>query len=215
MLKRSFSLVLLMLLMGVVVSLAAQEPSQGAVSPLTGVRNDLHGLLDDVSTGEPSSADSVGGLPPSPADSVGTLGNVGNDVSLGGPFTLYQTYAKYSNTPVVVGSGYRAVDDGTTFTCPESSCLVEFDEFVQISGAQPGESGWSICAAVDGNYVNTPNCPSLGSPYPPESDYIYTVGSFIQFATVSSGAHTLQTFVYSQYGLTKDIWSLVYRIYTP
>jgi hypothetical protein len=32
---------------------------------------------------------------------------------------------------------------------------------------------------------------------------------------VSSGAHMLQTTVYSPDGLTVDTWSLVYRLYNP
>lgn len=172
MLKKSFSIIVLMLSIGAVVSLRAQEVAQRNISPLN---------------------------------------TVGNDTSLGGPFMLYATYAKYSNTPVVVGSGYRPLDYGTTFTCPGSSCLVEFDEFVQINGTQPGDGTWSICAEVDGNLVTTPSCPSQGQP----SYTTYTVGSFTQFAAVSSGTHLLQTFVYSPSGLTEDTWSLVYRIYNP
>jgi hypothetical protein len=185
MLKKIFSLVLLMSLMGTVVSLGAQELAQSPASPLTAVGND---------------SESQGGI----------------NVSTGGAHTLYATYAKYSNTPVIVGAGFQPVDDGTTFTCPGpgGSCLVEFDQYVQIGDSATGNR-WAICSELDGVSVSTPGCAYQGYTHI-AGQYLYQVGSFVQFAVnVPPGTHTLQTFVYSDHGLTKGLWSLIYRVYKP
>jgi len=183
MLKKTFSLVLLMLLMGTVASLEAQELTQNGSNP---------GQVQQSFPMHPG---------------------VETDISLGGPYTLYQTFAKYNNTATVVGSGFRQLDDGTTITCPgPRSCLIEVDEWIQI-GSNATDNRWEIAAAVDGTLVDTPNPPIQGYTHI-AGQYFYGTGSFVQFAVVSPGTHAVQTYVYSDAGLTKSIWSLIYKVST-
>ncbi len=185
MLKKGFSLMLFMWLMGTVVSLGAQElpPSPVMSNPLTAAWSN-------------------------------SGSETGIDVSTGGPHTLYVTYAKYSYTPAIVGAGLQPLDDATTFTCPGpgGSCLVEFDQYVQVGDTRTGNL-WAICSELDGVVVS--GCTYQGYTHV-AGQYLYTVGSWVQYAVnVPPGTHTLQTDVYSEDGLTKGDWSLIYRVYKP
>ncbi len=149
-----------------------------------------------------------------PQSAASPLITAGPDISLGGPYTPYQTFAKYSNSIKFVGAGDQPLDTGaTTITCPgPGSCLIEIDDFVQI-GSNAADNLWSICAKVDGVYVDTPYGPYQGYTHI-AGQYLYSVGSFVQFAVVSPGTHTVQTFIYSQDGLTESIWSISYKVST-
>jgi len=188
MLKKSLSLVLLMLLMGTVISLAAQESAQSRPDP------------------SPQVQQSFG---------VSPLAGVGNDTQIGGPHTLYQTFAQYNNTVTSEPSGYAQLDNGISVTCPgPTSCLIEFDEFVEIGG-NGSDNPWAICATLDGNFVSQPDCPWLGYANF-GGNYYWKSASGFQFAGgVSPGRHTLQTYVRSQQGLTVGDWALKYQVYAP
>jgi hypothetical protein len=188
MVKKSFSLVLLTLLMGAVISLTAQESAQNRPNP------------------SPAVPQSFGASP---------LADVGNDTQIGGPHTLYQTFAKYNDTVTVKSSGYRQLDDATTVTCPgPSSCLIEFDQFVEVGGSG-SENPWAIWSAVDGSLVSEPNGPWQGF-VNFGGNYYWKSASGFQFeGSVSPGEHTVQTFVYSQEGVTVGIWALKYEVYEP
>ncbi len=165
-------------------------------------------------------ADSVGGgmlglsqqLPPGPAS---PLNGVGNDIQIGGAHTLYATYVKYNNTVTFKGTGYAQLDDASTVTCPEGgSCLIEFDQFVEVGGSG-SDNPWAICSTLDGNLVSEPSCPWQGF-VNFGGNYFWKSASGFQFAGgVSPGTHTVQTFIYSQDGVTVGIWALKYQVYQP
>ena len=186
--KKSFSLVLLMLLMATAISLGAQELGQNGPNP------------------SPQVQPSFGASP---------RNGVGNNIQIGGSHTLYATYAKYNNTVTFKPSGYAQLDDATTVTCPgPSSCLIEFDQFVEVGGSG-SDNPWAIWSALDGNLVSEPDGPWQGY-VNFGGNYFWKTGSGFQFAGgVSPGQHTVQTYVYSQDGVEVGIWALKYQVYQP
>jgi hypothetical protein len=114
---------------------------------------------------------------------------------------------------VTVGSGFQPIDGVTTLVCPGTSgnCTIEADQHVQVSGST-ANNAWAICTQVDGAFMNQPVCPYQG--YVPNGSY--GTGSFAQFKTsVPFGNHTVQTFLYTSYGATRNIYSITYRVYKP
>jgi hypothetical protein len=145
-----------------------------------------------------------------------SLNAAGNDTPIGGAHTLYKTYVNYSNAAVAVGgAGFQPLDDPTTVLCPVGggACLIAAEQNVQIGDNKKGNT-WAICTQVDGVFMSTPFCPYQGFTNNNGTEYFYHTGSFAQHMDgVAVGSHTVQTFVYSATGLTKSIYTIIYRVY--
>jgi len=129
-----------------------------------------------------------------------------------GAKTLRVTLVSQDNNLVAVGAGFQAVDAVTSINCPAASCTFSAEQNLQVQNSIAGNR-WAICTAVDGNFMNQPLCPYLGT-LPSDSSYVG--GSFSQSQIgVAGGVHTLQTYVYTDFGVNRSIYSIIYRIYTP
>lgn len=114
---------------------------------------------------------------------------------------------------VAVGPGFVALDNPISFTCPSGgTCTVSAEQNVQVSGSTSANR-YAVCTEVDGNIIQEPSCPYLGTV---PSDGSFIAGSFVQnMSQVSSGNHTLQTFVYTDNGGNRAIFNITYRLYRP
>lgn len=136
----------------------------------------------------------------------------GNPEVFGAPL---KTYVNQSSSSQTVGPGFQPVDAPTRVTCVTpafvrgASCTLEADQNVQVTGSAPNNR-WAICTQVDGVFALEPTCPFLGIvPTTP-----FQAGSFMQTMTgLDPGPHTVQTFLYSDAGANRSIYTLVYRIY--
>jgi hypothetical protein len=126
---------------------------------------------------------------------------------------LFETWISEANDLVTVGSGFQAVDNPITINCPAPNlCTFAAEQNLQVNGSTSGNR-WAICTEVDGNFMSEPLCPFLGLV---SSDGTYIAGSFVQtMHGLSPGQHTVQTFVYSDLGLSRSIYAIVYRVYGP
>jgi hypothetical protein len=128
--------------------------------------------------------------------------------------TLAKTYMSYDNGLVAVAAGFQPIDSPTTVLCPGTSgtCTIVAEENLQLSGTTAGNR-WAICLFVDGTQASQPNCPFLGFV---TSDGSYAANSFSQaFSGLSFGSHTVQSFVYTDSGANRSIYSIHYRVYRP
>jgi len=114
---------------------------------------------------------------------------------------------------VAIDPGFVALDNPVNFTCPKGgTCTVSAEQNVQVSGSTSANR-FAICTEVDGNIIQEPSCPYLGTV---PSDGSYIAGSFVQnMSAVPSGNHTLQTFVYTDNGGDRAIFNITYRLYRP
>lgn len=111
-----------------------------------------------------------------------------------------------------LGSGFVAIDSPLNFRCPTGGCTVSAQQNVQIE-TSTDSNAWAICTYVDGSEMTQPECPYLG--YIP-NDGFFHAGNFTQNQSgLAAGAHTLQTYVYSDNGATLGIYNITYQLYTP
>jgi len=128
---------------------------------------------------------------------------------------LLSTTQSYGLADIVSsGDAYVAIDAPLKFNCPSgTTCTVSADQSVQLGGNTSDFNGFSICTALDGNFMQQPPCPSLAV-LPSDGSYFF--GSFVQSASnVKSGAHTIQTFVFTNSPATVYIYNFTYRLYKP
>ena len=113
---------------------------------------------------------------------------------------------------VAVPSGFQPIDGVTTLHCPgTTTCTFEADQNVQVRGST-ANNAWAICTQVDGAYMTQPSCPFLGN----VPNGFFGAGSFVQTQTgLSAGNHTVQTFLYTDDGADRSIYTILYRVYTP
>jgi len=129
-----------------------------------------------------------------------------------GAKTLRVSLISQNSDLVAVGPGFVAVDSPITINCPVASCTFEVDQNLQASTAV-ANNRWAICTQLDGSFMAEPLCPFLGKL---PSDGSYQAGTFVQTAThVATGVHTVQTFIYTDFGGNRSIYAMVYRVYTP
>jgi len=128
---------------------------------------------------------------------------------------LLSTTQSYGVANVVSGGdAFVAIDAPLKFTCPSgTTCTVSVDQNVQMSGNTSDFNGFSICTEVDGKLMHDPDCPTLGTL---PSDGSYLSGSFVQSTgNLKSGAHTIQSFIFTSAPATVNIYSFTYRLYKP
>ena len=124
------------------------------------------------------------------------------------PHALLNTYFRHSNSLVYAGAGFATIDPPATVICP-STCTIGVEQNVQLIGVTQNNR-WAVCTAVDGNFIGTPACPFLGI----VPIGTYGTGSFAQQAAgIPAGTHTVQTYLYSDFGAQRSIYNLIYRIY--
>ena len=167
----------------------------------------LWGGLGSAQAGKPQSQQSIQAASP-------LSGKVAPGVPgvVSGAKSLRVTLISQDSNLVSVGSGFQAIDAVTSVNCPAASCTFSAEQNVQVQNSLAGNR-WAICTALDGVNMNQPLCPFLGI-LPSDSSYVG--GSFSQSQiNVPGGVHTLQTFLYTDLGANRSIYSIIYRIYTP
>jgi hypothetical protein len=124
--------------------------------------------------------------------------------------TLLNSRSQFGSDLVTLGSGFQAIDAGTTLTCPAGKkCLIRAEQNLQVRGSA-ASNRWAICTQVDGVFMAKPSCPYQGLV---PADGTYVAGSFAQNATVGAGVHTLRTFLYTDAGADRSIYEVQYQIY--
>ena len=129
-----------------------------------------------------------------------------------GQISLRSTKVSFGNDFVAVGPGFVAIDAGKTLFCPNDggSCRIEAHQNVQVNGGPGGNNRWAICTQVDGNFMAQPLCPFLGVINPG----FFQASSFLQTQSgIGPGTHTVQTFIFTDGGANRSIYSINYRIY--
>jgi len=129
-----------------------------------------------------------------------------------GQTVLRATKTAFGNGLEAVGPGFVAIDAGKTLLCPNDggSCRIEADQNVQVTDGPGGNNRWAICTQVDGSFMAQPLCPFLGVINPD----IFQAGSFIQTQSgIGPGTHTVRSFIFTDAGATRSIYTIVYRLY--
>ena len=130
-----------------------------------------------------------------------------------GSHALGATYFSWANSQIMVGTGYQPVDPPLTAPCAASGgCTIGIEQHVQVGLNYTANNRWAMCTQVDGNFIHTPGCPFQGLM---PTDGFYVVGAFAQQAHVTQGNHVLQTFVYTDFGVQVETYSVIYRVYNP
>lgn len=126
-------------------------------------------------------------------------------------FSTYVTQAYYAfEGPYETGDETVPVDSPTTIKCPDPrGCTLEIEPSIDVGGVDSEGNWWGPFISVDGGPF-LPYAPPVGET-PTDDSYILNTSK--QSTTVTCGPHTVQTYVYSFYGLY--IWSYynTYRVY--
>jgi hypothetical protein len=125
---------------------------------------------------------------------------------------LQKSWSSYGNDVVTVESGFQPIDGVQSFTCPgTTTCSFTAEQNVQVTGTA-ANNRWAICTQIDGNFMDKPVCPILGV----VPTTILEAGSFAQSQTgLTPGAHTVQTFLWTDFGATRIFYEIIYRYYRP
>jgi hypothetical protein len=101
------------------------------------------------------------------------------------------------------------VDNLTTFKCL-LPCTLEIEQTVQVGAVSYAANWWAPVVNVDGS-------PLAYSPFVGQvpTDDSYVLATVNQSISLKPGTHTVQSFVYSYYGLYLEDYHINYRVYTP
>lgn len=125
--------------------------------------------------------------------------------------TLYKSYFTQGDYVFLTEGADEnlPLDDPTTVVCPSSrGCTLEIEQSVSVGGVDSVGNWCGPFAQVDGQW--TPYGPPAGET-PTDKSFILT-GS-IQTTTLTPGKHTVQSFIYSYFGLTVWSYHVTYRVY--
>jgi hypothetical protein len=130
-----------------------------------------------------------------------------------GSKTLLRSHISQDSSLVAVGAGFVPIDAATSIGCfLATTCTFTAEQNVQVSNSVAGNR-WAICTALDGAFMTEPLCPFLGI-LPADSSFVG--GSFVQTKSgVGPGSHTVQTFIYTDAGADRSIYTIIYRVYKP
>lgn len=109
------------------------------------------------------------------------------------------------------GAGFVALDVPTVLQCKKTtSCIYEVLQYFQGSSST-ASNRFALCTTLDGVYMPAPNCAYLGLI---PNDGFFHGGAFAGMQlSVPPGTHTLQTFLYTDNGVTVANWGVVYNVY--
>jgi len=112
---------------------------------------------------------------------------------------------------------YTPIDNLLNFTCSYASCTVTAEVHVELFGNAGSGNESVLCAALDGVYMpppgNNQGCPYTGE-LPTDMRFSSFSFAFTQ-SGVTTGKHTIQSFVYTDGGAMLGDYSIIYRLYTP
>jgi hypothetical protein len=136
----------------------------------------------------------------SPSAKLQTVGTIIESAGPGAP-----------TTPV--GAGFQAIDSPVSLKCQSGKgCHFEAVQNVQVISST-ANNRFALCTVVDGSFMSEPNCPYLDVL---QNDGFFHSGSFVQSQSgIVKGFHTLQTFIYSDNGISIANWEIDYRAYSP
>ena len=101
------------------------------------------------------------------------------------------------------------LDSLTTIVCPSAGgCTLEIEQSISVGGVDSEDNWCGPFVQVDGNWTNYG--PPAGET-PTDESFMLT-GS-IQTTTLKKGNHTVQSFIYSYYGLYVWSYHITYRVY--
>ncbi|MGO8733099.1 MAG: hypothetical protein ACLQVM_09925 [Terriglobia bacterium] len=129
--------------------------------------------------------------------------------------TTYFTQAGTMTTPLTMAEGaedYLAVDNPTTFKCQfPKGCTLEIEQSMQVGeGPNVNANYWAPLVYVDGTMLSY--TPWVGE-VPPLTNYVLATSN--QSTAVTPGKHTVQSYVWSDSGLTVRFYHITYRVYVP
>jgi len=112
----------------------------------------------------------------------------------------------------VSATGFNPVDSPIMLNCPADTpgrCLFEADMSIQVGSASSATTA-QICMAVDGEFVNGEGfCPSSNGV--PKTGWMFA--KFTQALVVSTGQHTVQTFIKTGANAFRGNYTIDYRVY--
>jgi hypothetical protein len=125
---------------------------------------------------------------------------------------LASTSISQSNDIVVVPGGLVAIDSPLNFNCPNGGCTITAEINLQVGENTTSNNLVGLCAELDGS-IMPPGCPNI---IIMPTNNLFVGGSFA-FAQsgVTAGHHTLQSFLFSTFGLSRSYYNITYRLYTP
>jgi len=129
--------------------------------------------------------------------------------------TNHVLYNNYINTGLSAtpetAADFQTIDASTTIYCPSSNgCTLEVTQNVQVDTATSVGNWWGTLYYVDGSPIET-------GPYLGETnvDGSPVTATSIQTTTISHGDHTVQSAVFSYFGLTTELYTIKYSVYVP
>jgi hypothetical protein len=126
--------------------------------------------------------------------------------------TLAGTYIDQAMSDVTVGSGFQPIDSAFKFVCKNvGGCTISAENTVEVGGQTVASNRWGICTSLDGT-VGAGICTYQG--YIP-SDGSYVTGSFKNALAVSTGTHTIQSYLYTDSGAFLAQYNNTYHQYRP
>ena len=145
---------------------------------------------------------------PFPTSKSSTTGLIFNRV-------LKSTSISWGEPMVFEAAGNADIDPGLDFTCVgPTTCTLSAEIKVQVAGVVSQDNLVALCGLVDGQYMEEPeSCPFLGEV---NADGTYHVLDWTaNMSKVAPGKHTLQSQIYSNYGVDLYEYNITYRLYKP
>jgi len=132
---------------------------------------------------------------------------------------LNRNYIFHGSGPSIPAGTWTAVDSPHTIQCPGTtgSCTITADISVQEGIGSTASNGGAVALEVDGSLVCNSDS-SNGCHYAVE---IPSDGRFVEanelnsLSGVALGAHTVQTFVWSDHGASGAFYNIRYAVYRP
>ena len=128
---------------------------------------------------------------------------------------LKSTSISWGQPVVSDPAGTVNIDPVANFTCVgPTTCTLSSEIKVQVGGDVTSDNVVSLCAEVDGQLMDEPEgCPFLGEV---NWDGLYHVLDWTaNMSKVAPGKHTIQSQIYSNYGIDLYEYNITYRLYKP
>jgi len=133
-----------------------------------------------------------------------------------GKHTLVANYISngVSGSTTTVSSGQVPLDNVRSISCPGTTgtCVFQIDAWVQVGGSSFAGSDFAVCLVVDGALVN--NTCFFSGEIPADGSF-NQMSSSITTGAVKSGAHNVQTQIFTNSGAEIGFFTINYKVFKP
>jgi hypothetical protein len=124
--------------------------------------------------------------------------------------TLLGTYFQSGDSISPVTGGSTPLDTPNKVTCPAGqTCTITATISVQVGGNSTDENRYGVNSKIDGDTAG--ESPILGE-IPTDGSYAGDTWTSEQTG-VAAGKHTVESYLYTDYGATLGLWSVTYSLY--